>query len=97
MEVRPEGGFGLIFTLHAFLPTLSWSPGLLGATPAAPAPPHEGQVDLVGQLGGGLLFSDTTTAFFPVGSSFFECKRTPNCWDFNYLKPEIKSLEHSSQ
>lgn len=53
MEVRPEGGFGLIFTLHAFLPTLSWSPGLLGATPAAPAPPHEGQVDLVGQLGGG--------------------------------------------
>lgn len=60
-EVRPEGGaqpghaagFGLILTPHAFLPTLSWSPALLEVTPAAPAPPHEGQLDLVGQLRGG--------------------------------------------
>lgn len=45
--------------------------------------------------GGGLLFSDTTIDFFPVGSSFLECKQTPNYWDFSYLKPEIKSLEHT--
>lgn len=74
-------GASSVLRLHGFLPTLSWSPGLLEVTPAVPTPPHEGQVDLGwGVVGGWFLFSGTITAFFLLGSSFLECKQTPDSW-----------------
>lgn len=44
-----------VLRLRGFLPTLSWSPGLLEVTPAAPTPPHEGQLDLGWGGSGGVV------------------------------------------
>lgn len=32
-------------------------------------------------------------ALFPVSFSFFECKQTPNYWDFNHLNLKVFGIE----